>query len=63
MLSENFGFRLSPQEKVLLKLLAEQEERTPADILRRLIRLEAHARGLWAPGGSRDQEGVDTDHE
>ena len=63
MLSENFGFRLSHQEKVLLKRLARQEERTPADILRRLIYAEAQARSLWVPDDSQDEQGEEVQHD
>ena len=44
--TENFGFRLSPQEKTILRLVAEQEEREPSDMLRVLIRKAAREHGL-----------------
>lgn len=48
--SENFGFRLAPEEKVLLALVSQREERTASDVIRRLIRYEAKRHGLL-PGG------------
>lgn len=46
MLSEKFVFRLSSQDKLTLRQLAELEERTPADVLRRLLRHAAVRRQL-----------------
>jgi hypothetical protein len=47
--TENFGFRLSPEEKGFLLALAEHEERDPSDLLRLLIRRAARERGLTSP--------------
>ena len=41
MLNESFGFRLSTLDKRQLMVLAQAEQRTPADVLRRLIRQAA----------------------
>jgi len=49
MRTENFGFRLSPEEKGFLLALAEHEERDPSDFLRLLIRRAARERGLVSP--------------
>ena len=46
MLTECFGFRLSAADKHLLCLLAGQQERTPADVVRRLIRQAAKEKEL-----------------
>ncbi len=50
--TENFGFRLSPEEKGFLLALAEQEERDPSDLLRLLIRRAARENGLAGPVGA-----------
>ena len=47
--TENFGFRLSPEEKGFLLALAEQEERDPSDLMRLLIRRAAREHGLTCP--------------
>lgn len=48
MLSEYFGFRLSQQERRVLRILALKEQRRPADLVRRLIRQAAQEAGLEA---------------
>ena len=47
--TENFGFRLSPEEKGFLLALAEHEERDPSDLVRLLIRRAAREYGLTGP--------------
>jgi hypothetical protein len=57
MRSEKFGFRLSPHEKAMLRRIARRAERTPADVLRRLIRQAARDQGA----GSRDARDASTE--
>ena len=42
MRTEWIGFRASEEERAALKHLAEREERSPSDVLRRLIRQAVH---------------------
>lgn len=43
-LTESYSLKLSPKDRTLLDKLAAQEERSPADVLRTLIRREAKAK-------------------
>ena len=43
------GVRVSPQEHKLLEMLAEEDERTMSDVMRRLLRQEAIRRGYEWP--------------
>lgn len=46
--TERFGLVLSPREKTAVERLAELEGGlSKAALMRRLIRREAHERGLW----------------
>ena len=61
--TEKYAFRLSLQERIMLGLVAQDDERTPADILRRLIRQEAQQRGLLSGKDScRREEGQEVHH-
>jgi hypothetical protein len=43
---ENFNFRISPEERSIIAVLALQERRTPSEYLRELVRREASTKGL-----------------
>ncbi len=45
-LTERYTLVLTPKDRALLDKIAEQEERSPADILRTFIRREAAARKI-----------------
>lgn len=49
--TEQATLRLSPRERIALERIAQVEDRKQADVLRRLIRREAQARGLWRAEG------------
>ena len=56
--TEKFGMVLSPAEKSAGERLAELEGGLSlAALVRRLIRTEAHQRGLWPPTDTRSQAG------
>lgn len=44
--TEYIGFRASVDERALVEALAQVEERTESDVLRRLVREAARRRGL-----------------
>lgn len=52
-MTEFYGFRLTPADLGALRSLAAREERTLADIVRRLIREAAYERGLMPLNGDR----------
>ena len=60
----NYSVRLHPELREQLNKLAEIEERTPGDVMRRLLRAELARRGLLAANGhkatpvSMDGQGV-----
>lgn len=60
-MTEFYGFRLTPIDLGALRGLAAREERTPADTLRRLIRLAARDRGLLSTNSNR-QSRSETEH-
>jgi predicted DNA-binding protein len=44
-----FAIRVSPEERQMIDRLAEREERTPSDAVRRLVRERARELGILSP--------------
>lgn len=56
--TDMIGVRLSAGERRVVELLAQHEERTPSDIVRRLLRNEAQRLGLQPASGARQSDGA-----
>jgi hypothetical protein len=50
-----FGVRLNDEERRIIERLAEREERTPSDVVRRLIRKEARSLEALSPISNTDR--------
>lgn len=47
MRTERIGLVVTPREKTVVRKLAEDEGRSMANVIRKLVREEAKKRGLW----------------
>jgi predicted DNA-binding protein len=56
-----FAIRVSPEERQMIDRLAEREERTPSDTVRRLVRERAREMGILvnAPNADRSSTTVE----